>query len=117
MENRGLKVANESIAPARKPYDPRYTMKYRRRLGPGDNRGGTKAENLPCLGRRRRAAREACAAIDHLLHQLGVARGEAVGLDAQVVLQAGAHVAAGLEAPLVHLPLVAADAGGDPGGA
>src|SRR5687767_8121892 len=78
---------------------------------------GAQSEDLAGLGGGGDLAVELAAGVGDFLDQLRVAGGEAAGLDAQVVLQAGAAMAAGLEAPLVHLPLVAADAGGDPGGA
>src|SRR5688572_702539 len=55
----------------------------------------TKAEDLARLGGGGRTAIEAIAVVGDLLHQLGIARGEPVRLDAQVVLEAGAAVAAG----------------------
>src|SRR5688572_4684241 len=67
--------------------------------------GGAQAQYLPRLRWRGRTAPEALAVVSDLLDQLGVARGEAVGGDLQVVFEAGAAVPAGLEAPLVHFPL------------
>ena len=77
----------------------------------------SKPEDLASLGGGGGPAIVALAVRRRSSHQLGVARGEAVGLDAQVVLEAGAAMSACLEAPLVDFPLMAADAGGDPGGA
>src|SRR5205807_10366978 len=79
--------------------------------------GRPQAEDLPRLRRCGRAAAEARAAIDDLLHQLCVARRQPVGLDAQVVLEAGADMAAGFQAPLVDFPLMTSDACRHPGGA
>src|SRR6266568_8985334 len=72
-------------------------------------------EDLPRLRGRGGPPIEARTVVDDLLHQLGVARREPVGCCAQVVLEPGPAVAARGEAPLIDLPLVAADARGDPG--
>src|SRR5687768_6166688 len=88
------------------------------RMESGNESGcGAQAQDLACFGGRCRASAVALAVVGDLLHQLGVARGELVGVDLQVVLEAGAAMAAGLEAPLVHFPLETRHTRRDPGGA
>src|SRR5437868_7099140 len=51
------------------------------------------------------------------LNQFGIARGEARLVEPRIVLEARPAMAAGLQAPLIDLPLITADARGDPRGA
>src|SRR5688572_2161987 len=100
----------------------RHSLTTQSRMPPGrpwalPNLSGTQSEDLPRLRRGGNLPAELVAGIDDLFYQLSVARREAIGRDAQVVFQAGAHVPAGFHAPLVYFPLVAADARSHPGGA
>lgn len=71
-------------------------------------------QDLSCLRCSGRSAIVASARIGDFAHQLSIARRESVGFDTQVVLQPTTTMSVGLEAALVDVPLVTADAGCNP---
>ena len=55
------------------------------------------------------------AHVDDFLHELRIAHGQSILIEPRVVLETRPAVAAGFQAPPIHLPLVAPDAGCNPG--
>src|SRR5690348_1897796 len=69
------------------------------------------AEDLAGLCRRRRTAIVFTTDAGDARHQLGVARGQPRLVEAQIVFEAGANMAAELETPAIDLELMPANAG------
>src|ERR1700731_525462 len=73
-------------------------------------------QDLSSLGRTRRAASLGRAQVGNARDQFRIAAGKARLVELDVALEAGADVPAELQTPFIDFELLAADAGGGPGG-
>ena len=73
------------------------------------------SQDLPRVRRRCGPAVVVLAHVDDFLHELRIAHGQSILIEPRVVLETRPAVAAGFQAPPIHLPLVAPDAGCNPG--
>src|SRR5487761_1051675 len=85
-----------------------------RRAAPSGLRRRREAENLAGLCRCRRTAIVFAADAGNAHNQLGVALGEPCLVEAQIVFETGADMAAELETPAIDLELMPANAGRRP---